>query len=153
MVLFFGSKIVDEESQIDDDKIGSRVRSVKYSLESFHSSSVYPVVNRGSSSETPVREIWRKSKVKENCFVEYESYQESCKQSNTCREEKYFQILWNTSDKEIASVFCNKESDKKFEIVPTTVDERCKSESIYQSDNHEVSNIRTNKIIENIEFG
>jgi len=50
-------------------------------------------------------------------------------------------------------VFCNKESDKKFEIVPTTVDERCKSESIYQSDNHEVSNIRTNKIIEDIEFG
>lgn len=49
-------------------------------------------------------------------------------------------------------MFCDEKSDEKFKIIPTAIDERGKSESIYQSDNHEIPNIRSDEIIKNIKF-
>lgn len=152
MVCFFGSEIVSEKSQVDDDKIGSRVRSVEYSLKSSYAGSVYPVVNRRCSSEAPVREIWRESEVEEDGFVEYEPYENPYSECRACRDKEYFYILRDTSYEETASVFCHEKSDEKFEIIPSAVNERCKSESINQSNYHKISDVRTDQIIEDIEL-
>lgn len=75
MMGFLGSKIMDQKSDIDDDKIGSRIRSVKNPLESFDTSSIDSMVDGRCSAETPVRKIGRKSKIQENGFMEDETYQ------------------------------------------------------------------------------
>lgn len=86
MVCFFGSEIVDEESQIDDDEIGCRVGSIKYSLESFDSGTIYAVIDRRSSSEAPVTEISGESEVEEDGFMEYEPHENPRNKGGTCRK-------------------------------------------------------------------
>ncbi len=123
MMGFLGSKIVHQKSDIDDDKIGSRIRSVKNPLESFDSSSIDSMVDGRCSPETPVREIGRKSKMQENGFMEDETHQNPSSKSHTCGEEKYLQVLCHCSPQESASVFCDEECDEEFEIVPSTIHE------------------------------
>ena len=153
MMGFLGSKIVHQKSDIDDDKIGSWIRSVKNPLESFDSSSIDSMVDGRRSPETPVRKIGRKSKMQENGFMEYKTHQNPSSKSHTCREEKYLQVLCHRSFQERTSVFCDEKCDEEFKVVPSTIYERGESESIYQRDNNQVSNIRTDQIIEDIELG
>lgn len=152
MMGFLRSKIVHQKSNIDDDKIGGWIRSVKNPLESFDTSSIDSMVDRRCSSKTPVREIGRKSKMQENGFMEDETHQNPSCECYTCREEKYPQILCDSSPEEGTSVFCDEKCDQEFEIIPSTIYKRRKSKSIYQRYDKQVPDIRPNQIIEYIKL-
>lgn len=152
MVLFLGSEIVEKESRVDEEEIRRRVRSVKYSLKPFDPRSIDAVIDRRSSAETPIAEISGESKINENGFMEDETHEQSRKYGETRREKKYLEVPRNTSYEERTSVFRNEKRDEKFEIVAPTIDERCESESIHERDDDEVSDVRYDQIIEDVEF-
>lgn len=152
MIFFFGSKEVNQESDIDEYKISGRIRPVEYPLESLHPCPVYTMVDRWRSSEAPVGEVWRESEVQEDGFMEHKAYQESRCKSQTCREQEYLEITRNRSRKKNASVFCYQKSDEKLEIVSPPIYERRNSETIHEGDYNQISDICSYQIIQDIQF-
>ena len=47
---------------------------------------------------------------------------------------------------------CNKESNEKFKIITTTIYKRRKTKSTHESNNYHISDVRTDEIIQHIEF-
>lgn len=123
MILLLGTKEMDKESDIGQNKERGRIRSVENPLEPLHTGTVNTVVNRRSSAKTPVRKIRRKSEIEKNSFMKYKTNEESSKKCRTCGNEEYPQILGNRSGKKIASMSCHEESDEELEIVAPSVHE------------------------------
>lgn len=84
--------------------------------------------------------------------MEYETHQQSRDQSSTCGDEKHSQVLGNTSSEKGTSVFRNEKCSEKFEVIPSAIDERRESKSVHKRNNDEISEIRSNQIIEDIEL-
>lgn len=93
MICLLSAKEMKEKSDIDEDEVCRRIRSVKNPLKSFHICSVYTMVYWGSSPKTPIRKIRRKTEMEKDRFMEYETHQQSGKKSETCGKEENFQVL------------------------------------------------------------
>lgn len=152
MELFLGPEVVNEEPNIDEDEVRCRVRTVENPLESSHIRPIYPMVDGRSSAETPVREIRGETEIEQDGLMENETHEKSGKKSETCRDKEDSQVLGNRSRKEYTPLLCDQECDQKLKIIPSAVDERRESEAIYQRDDDEISYIRSDQIVENIEF-
>ena len=105
VVFFFRADMVNEESEVDEDEVGCRIRSVKYSLESAHIRLVDPVINRRRSSEAPVVEIRRVTEVDEDGLSENESNKKPEDECYGSRVEKESDIRGYRSRQELHAVF------------------------------------------------
>lgn len=150
MVFFFGTEIVHEESDVDEDKIRSRIRPVEYPLKSTHIGPIYPMVDRRRSTETPVGEIRRKSKMEEECFFEYKTDQYPENERPRRGDEEESNVFGHRSRQELAPMFGDEECDQELEIIPTTIDEVPERKSIEERNKDENENISDNQRVQDI---
>lgn len=111
MIFFFGTEIVYEKSYVDEDKIGSWIRPVEYPLESPHICPVYPMIDWRRSTEAPVGEVRRKSKMEEECFFENKSYQYPKNERPRRGDEEQSNIFGYWGTQELTPVFGDEECD------------------------------------------
>lgn len=147
MIFFFGTEIVYKESDVDEDEIGSRIRSIKYPLESSHICPIYPMIDRRRSAKTPVGEIRRKSEVEKESFFEYEANKNPCYKCPRRGDEEEPNIFGYRGRQELAPVLGDEECDQELEIIPSTIDEMSERESVEESNEDEDEDIPNNQII------
>lgn len=93
MIRFLGSEKMNQETNIDENKVCRWIRSVKDTLKPLYIGPVYTMVYGRGSSETPVGKIRGKTKMEQNGFMKNEADEESSQKSESCRVKKYFEIF------------------------------------------------------------